>query len=442
MEWKTLLTTSRLGRETEPPSTDVRSEFQRDADRIVYSSAFRRMQDKTQVFPLAQSDYVRTRLTHSIEVAAVGRSLGTLAGAVARDTEDTEVAPPSEFGNVVAAACLAHDIGNPPFGHSGESAIRSWFEDRGQEYLREVDEAAKTEFLKFEGNAQGFRILTRLQQPQNRGGLRLTHATLAVFSKYPCASIGHTETRPDDVSAKKFGFFRADEEHFRTVAKNVGLVEVGQTRWCRHPLTFLMEAADDICYRVIDLEDGCRVGRVPFEIAETLLRPIATAGGDRELEADYERIADEKGKVEFLRARAISELINAVRDSFREHYAKLMDGSFREDLISVTRFAEELKRIKAESVDRVYSVPHVVEIETAGFEILGGLLDRFVPALLWEPGAKGAHAKFLDLIPRQYRGTDTAYARILAATDFVSGMTDGYALTLFRRLTGMELPRS
>jgi dGTPase len=251
MNWGRLLSVIRLGREEDPPNKDVRSEFQRDFDRIVYSSAFRRMQDKTQVFPLAESDYVRTRLTHSIEVSCVGRSLGTLAGAFIAAREGGSIPPAAEFGNVVAAACLAHDIGNPPFGHSGEDAIRGWFQGAGKTNLDGLSPEESADLEQFEGNAQGFRILTRLENPSNNGGLQLTHATLAVFTKYPRLSVVSGLSGSKDVSEKKFGICAADRAAFERVAVGTGLLSKVDGAWSRHPLAFLMEAADDICYRIV-----------------------------------------------------------------------------------------------------------------------------------------------------------------------------------------------
>jgi dGTPase len=242
MDWEKPLSVVRLGREGDQVTKDVRSEFQRDFDRLVYSSAFRRMQDKTQVFPFAESDYVRTRLTHSMEVASVGRSLGTLAGEFIAQREHGGVPPPSEFGSVIAAACLAHDIGNPPFGHSGEDAIRGWFLGSGGPHLTSLSENHKADLERFEGNAQGFRVLTRLQNPSNKGGLQLTYATLAVFTKYPRQSLVSEMTKSAKVSEKKFGFYADDKEAFTAVANGTGLLLKRESAWSRHPLAFLLEA--------------------------------------------------------------------------------------------------------------------------------------------------------------------------------------------------------
>ena len=260
MDWTQLLSNKRFGKTSASQVTPSRSPFHQDYDRVVFSSAFRRLQDKTQVFPLAKSDYVRTRLTHSLEASCVGRSLGMEVGL--RLKRLPKGVDTSGLGMIVSTACLAHDIGNPPFGHAGEQAISQWFRDKGKEFLCPLTEQQKRDFLNFEGNAQGFRILTRLQHPGNNGGLQLTYATLSAFSKYPTSSIAVSkENGNSSVARKKHGFFAADKQAFSQVAKTVGLIPSDREEsWCRHPLAFLVEAADDICYSIIDLEDGVRRG--------------------------------------------------------------------------------------------------------------------------------------------------------------------------------------
>ena len=259
MKWAQLLSRQRLGSNRLPSAETSRTDFQRDFDRIVFCSAFRRMQDKTQVFPLSTVDYVRTRLTHSLESSSLGRSMGTLVGEQVIQRHRLRGFEASDFGDICAAACLAHDIGNPPFGHSGEDAIRYWAREAsyGRRRVSMLPEATREDFLCFEGNAQGFRILTRLQNPDEPGGLQLTSATLAAFSKYPReAWLGGN--RFDGASAKKQGFVAEDRPLFNEIAENVGLLRRHERYaiWRRHPLAFLVEAADDISYRVIDLEDG------------------------------------------------------------------------------------------------------------------------------------------------------------------------------------------
>ena len=443
MKWSKLLSVSRLGRSDEKKK-DVRSEYQKDYDRIVYSSAFRRLQDKTQVFPLAESDYVRTRLTHSIEVSCVGRSLGTLVGEFVINEDSLEDIISQEFGNIVAAACLAHDIGNPPLGHSGEEAISSWFKGEGNCYLAELSQEEKADFLKFEGNAQGFRVLTRLQNAIDRGGLQLTYAVLGTYSKYPRKAFVPNFDNSQKVSEKKFGFVQADLESFKVVAENLGLINKQDNAWSRHPLAFLMEAADDICYRIIDLEDGHRIGRVSFEEAKKLLEQVALSNEQEGANRSYELISDsdKKGKIEYLRARAINNLINEAVSSFKQNYEAIMNGTFEKDLLTQTKYSSQLEEIKKLSRDKVYASPNVLQIEAAGFEVLGGLLEKVVPALVGNHECKtSAEKKVFQLIPLQFTKGKNRYEQLLGATDFVSGMTDSYAVTLYRRLRGIELPR-
>ena len=439
MEWKQLLSKERLGRFGQVGS-DARSPFQRDYDRIVFSSAFRRLQDKTQVFPLAESDYVRTRLTHSLEASCVGRSLGTLVGDFVLKQSDIEGLTPQDFGNIVAAACVAHDIGNPPFGHSGEDAIRDWFKTNETNFLESLQPSERADFLEFEGNAQGFRILTRLQQRQNDGGLQLSYAVLGAFSKYPRASaiLGMDRKK---VSEKKFGFFQSETGHFEKVAQGLGLKKKPDRAWCRHPLAFLTEAADDICYLIIDFEDGYRRGHVPFLKVESLFKAIAFEKSGTS-QAFYNKISDERQKIEYLRARVINNLILAVVEIFKENVAQILDGNFEQALMSLVSFRAALDEIEKISVADVYGAPTVVQIETAGFEVLGGLLHCFVPALLvGDSKRSSAQSKMLALLPPEFRTGTNQYEKLLNATDFVSGMTDSFALTLFRRLKGIELPR-
>ncbi len=441
MDWNKLVSARRLGRENDSGRSDARSEFLKDWDRIVYSSAFRRMQDKTQVFPLSDSDYVRTRLTHSIEVSSVGRSLGMLCGEFILQQRGAPDISAQDFGNIVAAACLAHDLGNPPFGHSGEDAIQSWFRDGGARHLDGLSASEQADLRDFEGNAQGFRLITRLQNAINRGGFQLTYAVLSTFLKYPRGSrLAASAARP--ISEKKFNYFDHDAVSFATVVAETGLIKKANGSYARHPLAFLMEAADDICYGVVDLEDGHRVGRVSFEQVQQLLVPIAFQDGDA-ASPSYTALEDNAGRVEYLRARAIGVLIMSVVDAFKAHYAQLMDGTFEVALVDRCAFAAQLHAISEVSRREIYSSPNVLQIEAAGFEILAGLLAKFVPALVLEADARSsAHKKIVQIIPAQYTHGATRYERLLGATDYVSGMTDSFALTLFRRLNGIEMPGS
>lgn len=441
MDWERLISTKRLGREDSPSSIDSRSEYLKDWDRIVYSSAFRRLQDKTQVFPLSESDYIRTRLTHSIEVSSVGRSLGMLCGEHILECNPGLKADAHDFGSIVAAACLAHDIGNPPFGHSGEDAIQAWFCEEGDQHLAGLSPAEQADLRKFEGNAQGFRLITRLQNAVNKGGFQLTYAVLASFAKYPRGS-DMPNADKGKISEKKFGYCANDAGNFALVAEGTGLIKKSDGAYARHPLAFLMEAADDICYGIVDLEDGHRLGRVSSAEAKELLMPIAFPSGASP-GASYEQIDTEAGRIEYLRARSIGNLINAVVSVFKQHYNDIMEGQFEQDLIGLCAFAPQLKAILSLSREQIYSTPAVLQIEAAGYQVLGGLLTKLVPALLaHENSRSNAHKKLIQIIPKQFTVGTTPYEKLLGATDYVSGMTDSFALTLFRRLNGIELPGS
>jgi dGTPase len=448
MDWNRLLSHKRLGRVGGRDAGPARTEFQRDADRIVFCSAFRRMQDKTQVFPLSQIDYVRTRLTHSLEASSVGRTLGTLVGERVIARHGLAGLEASDFGAIVAAACLAHDIGNPPFGHSGEDSIRHWFTayEAGRDLIASLEGSRREDFLRFEGNAQGFRILTRLQNPDNQGGLQLTCATLATFAKYPRESAGCGEGR-GGVAGEKFSFFQADGDFFREVAEEVGLIPLGDGQaWCRHPLAYLVEAADDICYRVIDIEDGFRLGYLDWAEVRDLFDPVID---DPAVMRRLERIRGNKERVEYLRARAISTAIGQVADAFMANEDRILTGHFNGELLEHTPLARPMAHLLAVAKERIYSVRDVVEIAAAGFRVLGGLLDAFVPAVC-EVAARGTdaspHARMLyQLVPRQFIGPDRhphedPYIRLLRMTDFVAGMTDSYAVGLYKKITGISLP--
>ncbi len=457
MNWDKLLSNKLLGdsASSEIKLNDGRSQFQRDFDRIVFSSAFRRLQDKTQVFPLPENDFVHTRLTHSLEVSCVGRSLGTLVGEkiLKRNPKLAAKYSSIHFGEIVAAACLAHDIGNPPFGHSGEDSIAEYFKSgNGREFESQINDHKKwTDFTKFEGNAQGFRIITKLQNPNSGGGLKLTCASLAAFTKYPKESTLNQEQKggKDEVKSKfykKFGFFQAEKDLFAEVAEETGLIKKGLKKdycWSRHPLSFLVEAADDICYRIMDLEDGFRLGLLTFDYTEELLRPLVTS-----TLTSYEG-RSKNDKIGYLRAKAIHDTVTQLADIFMENEKEIMDGKLEKDLISLIDSSLHLKEIKTISKKEIYSYRSVVEREAAGYEVLGGLLDAFINAV------NETHSRIpswksktlMKLLPGQFLGVDAKpddnlYIRLLKITDFVSGMTDSYAVSLFRKIKGISLPGS
>ena len=449
MQWQKLLSPARLGRdETGRPQSQQRSPFQVDYDRIVFSSAFRRLQDKTQVFPLADSDYVRTRLTHSLEAACVGRSLGTAIGAHIVTKHGLTDVHSSDIGAVVAAACLAHDIGNPPFGHSGEDAIRHWFltSPVAKKLHGKLSPAQHADFKRFEGNAQGFRILTRLQMPDNPGGLQLTCATLAAFAKYPLVSDSVRPAGDRRASTKKFSFFQSEAELFRQAAEKTGLLARGGDSWCRHPLAFVVEAADDICYRLVDFEDGVRLRLISYEEARDA---FAAVHGGEDIIARAEKLHGKEERIEFLRAVTIGRAVEEAASVFLANEEALLAGEFEQPLIACTAIAQPLEAIVQRSRKSLYCSPRGLEIEAAGFEVIAGLLDLFVEAVE-SLAAEGRDQpprwrNLLQLVPEQFIGRGGVpaldlYTRLQRMTDFVSGMTDSYAVGLYKKLRGISLP--
>lgn len=450
MNWPQLLSAERLGRAKPGRREAARSDFQRDSDRIIFSSAFRRLQDKTQVFPLAENDFARTRLTHSLEVASVGRSLGSRVGAevCARHGLGTLGLHPSDFGAIVHAAALGHDLGNPPFGHSGEDAIQHWFKSNSPHALearKGLGAAEVADIERYEGNAQGFRILTRLQMPDNSGGLQLTSATLGAFTKYPHASligaVPHT-----GASLKKFGYFQSEREHFSAVAQHCGLIQRAPECWARHPLVFLVEAADDICYRLVDFEDGVRLGHLRYEIVRDAFLAIIP---ERKHPRDLDSMSSRKAAVEMLRAMAIGECLAQCTSAFLDSEEDLLAGKFDVPLVDVIPAAAALGEIQKVSRETIYATDRGVQIEIAGYEVLGGLLDIFMSAVndiaaRGDGAAKRSHKLASQLPSECVRAAREAgpYARLMPMLDFVSGMTDSYAVALYRRVKGIALPGS
>ncbi|MCL2022466.1 MAG: deoxyguanosinetriphosphate triphosphohydrolase [Betaproteobacteria bacterium] len=445
--WQRLLSPERSGAPSQSQGIE-RTAFQQDYDRIVFTSAFRRLKDKTQVFPLSQSDYVRTRLTHSLEASCVGRSLGALVGREVIARHGLENVESADFGAIVAAACLAHDIGNPPFGHAGEDAIREWFKNSGLLERYSFTNAERADFARYEGNAQGFRVLTRLQSPANPG-LQLTNAVLATFSKYPRASwLEAGENSARHAGSKKFGFFQEDAAAFAAVARATGLpIETPGQAWRRHPLAYLMEVADDVCYLIVDLEDAARLGFVPSGKAEELLAALA---GTHAGEGKLARMAEAKERIEYLRAKAIGNLLEIAAEVFLDNEEAMLAGRFAGDLLAASSAAENLRAVRDVAYECIYITRPALEIEIAGFEVIGGLLSLFIAAV--EAGAKEEamttrERMLLHLLPAQFLGAERIpdpdpYRRFLRIADFIAGMTDSYAVGLYRKLKGIDLPGS
>lgn len=440
MQWSKLLSNQRLSKAPKPNSNE-RSPFQKDVDRIVFSSAFRRLQDKTQVFPLAKNDYVRTRLTHSLEVSCVGRSLATKVGEhiIAKYGLNSHV---EDFGNIVTAACLSHDIGNPPFGHFGEEAIRAFFSERavGQRICAQLSDIERADLLNFEGNAQGFRVVSKLQNPETVGGMCLTYATLGASSKYPCTSLAINRA---NIATKKNGIFYDDIAHFSEVAEALSLIKLGENQWCRHPLTFLMEAADDICYGIIDIEDAHQVREISFEQAHDLLKPLAKDINKKYLKDTFSN----SEKISYLRAKAIGCLVKEVVECFIDNEEKILAGQLNTPLAELIPSKTELKALTEFAGNHIYNCESVVNTEVAGYRIIGDLLEMFCQAIndiAENDKPLAASNMVFHILPTRFIGKErkpdkNPYIRTLKICDFVSGMTDSYAVSLYQNLTGIQI---
>ncbi len=445
MQWQKLLSAKRWGNEdrTISDTDEARSQFQIDYDRLIFSSPFRRLQNKTQVFPLPGSIFVHNRLTHSLEVASVGRSLGRIFyNQVKKDNPiiDSEVPLMSEVGNIVAAAALAHDLGNPAFGHSGEAAISRYFTNgEGKFYLDQLTEEQKKDFTHFEGNANAIRILTHAFAGKGNGAYALTYSTLAAIGKYPCESVvGHQKTQ---LHRKKYGFFQSEKEIFRKIADELGMLkhQDNPLSYYRHPLTYLVEAADDICYNIIDLEDAHRLQILSFDEVKNLLLPLCNSENLATRLDDF--LEDDDAKVGLLRAKAINTLIHECSRIFHEEQPAILNGNFNQSLTD--KLPEHIlsawKTIEKVSVERIYNYKSVIQKEVSGYKVMAGLLEEFVPALV--NNDTHYYRKLVKLIPKQFHtDEEDLYARIQSVLDFVSGMTDIYAVELYSKIKGISFP--
>ncbi|WP_415716850.1 deoxyguanosinetriphosphate triphosphohydrolase [Maridesulfovibrio sp.] len=438
MKWNKLLGKQRIGKDKSDAIDHDRSEFQRDFDRIIFSSAFRRLQDKTQVFPLSRSDYVRTRLTHSLETSSVGRSLGYMVGSRLIERHGLDLMP-AEPATVVATACLMHDIGNPPFGHSGEDAIRDWFEstETGRNLCTWIGKKKREDFRLFEGNAQGLRNVLALQRAGNPGGMQLTCATLSAFTKYPFTS---------DYAGKKkkFGIFRSEVDSYSEVAEHLGLIKLDENKWARHPFAYLVEAADDICYHVVDMEDGYSLGLISFENIRDMLMDILS--GDSAVLARINAMDENKEKVEYLRAMAINALVTSSCEVFIDNEESILTGKFESSLTEEIEKAAEFSLLKKVAVEKVYNSTEVIDTEAAAYEVLWKILEFFgqiVCELHTEEKLSTKSRKSVKLLPDLYKPTEGAgiYKNTQRIVDYVSGMTDAFAVRTFNKISGISLLR-
>ena len=436
MIWEQLLSLKRQGdtsKRLRIEQDDTRLGFEVDYDRIIFSSAFRSLQDKTQVIPLSKIDFVHTRLTHSLEVSVVGRSIGRLVGKKIIEKyphlREAHGYHMNDFGAIVAAAALAHDIGNPPFGHSGEKAIGEYFSiGKGQQYKDQLTNKQWQDLIDFEGNANGFSVLTS-SRPGIEGSLRLSYATLGAFTKYPKESLPKKPTK--NIADKKYGFFQSDKEFFKDVAEELGMIsnkngnDIGYER---HPLAFLVEAADDICYTIIDFEDGINLGLVSEDFALEYLIKLVKDTIDT---AKYQTLTTKEDRISYLRALAIGNLINDAVRVFIENEDTILKGEFHFALTDKSKYKAQMDDIIKLSVKNIYQSREVIEKELSGYQIINNLLDKFITAYNnnHEGKATNYDKLLLKILPEKHHlAKESLYERLLHICHFISMLTDGKAV--------------
>lgn len=447
MNWTDLLCSERL-RDATYAKPINRSIFVQDHDRIVFSAPFRRLANKTQVQPLYEHDHVHHRLIHSIEVSSVGRSLAMKVGHWLETEGAIDIGEANILANIVQAACVAHDIGNPPFGHSGEAAIGAWFEEQFASpmgLMADIDAELRPEFTAFEGNAQGFRILTRLEMYRNAGGMRLSKATLGAFTKYPVTASTREALRKEGAAAyvglKKFGIFQSELELFEEAAKALGLGEEqhdGRKWWRRHPLVFLVEAADDICYNIVDLEDAFTTGELPYDVVRDILHEIA-GHPNRDI-SPY----NQAEHIAMLRAISIGAAIDSCVEAFQQNYPAIMDGSFSAGLAECGPKAAFFERMKQLSRDQIFTARRKTELEVSGRRVIANVMSGVLPVFenlaskAWATEGLGEHSlQLIRALDLDLRDIATPEQALHALADFTSGMTDRYAVRISRMLSGI-----
>ena len=442
MEWEKLLSLKRHGDNFKRKRIDqdeTRLGFDVDYDRIIFSSEFRSLQDKTQVVPFSQGDFVHTRLTHSLETSVVGRSLGRRVG-----VEILKKYPhlkndlgyhANDFGAIVASASLAHDIGNPPFGHSGEKSIGQYFmSGPGKKFGDILNDKEFQDLCDFEGNANGFKILTQ-SRPGREGGLRLSYATLGAFIKYPKESLPIKPT--SDVSDKKYGFFQNEKNIYFDIANELGLSK-NDGGYNRHPLTFLVEAADDICYTIIDFEDGINLGLVDEDYALEYLINLVRDSINTE---KYHSLNNTIDRVSYLRALSINTLINEAVEIFIENEDDILNGKFNVALLKKSKFKPQIADIIKISIEKIYESKEVIEKEVAGYNIINKLLDTFISSV--NRYHEGSQTSYDNLIIKLLPSTtnlnhDNLYSRLLEICHYVASLSDRKALNVYNKITGVE----
>ena len=446
MNWEQLLSLKRQGdtsKRLRIEQDDTRLGFEVDYDRIIFSAAFRSLQDKTQVIPLSKTDFVHTRLTHSLEVSVVGRSLGRLVGKKIIEKyphlKEVHGYHMNDFGAIVAAASLAHDIGNPPFGHSGEKAIGEYFSiGNGKKYKGQLSSKEWQDLIDFEGNANGFTVLTG-SRPGIEGGLRISYATLGAFMKYPKESLPKKPT--NNIADKKYGFFQTDKKFFEEVAADMGMIpnkSGSNIGFERHPLAYLVEAADDICYTIIDFEDGINLGLVSEDFALEYLIKLVKDSIDT---SKYKTLENKEDRISYLRALAIGSLINDAVKVFAENEEAIVAGKFPFALMDKSKYKAQMDDIIKISVNNIYQSREVIEKEIVGYQIIQTLLDTFITAYdnKFNDNASNYDALILKLLPEKHHlEKENLYERLLHICHYISLLTDGNALELFETIKGRK----
>lgn len=444
MEWQQLISSKRLGQEHRHIERhDDRSEFKRDYDRLIFSAPFRRLQNKTQVFPLPGSVFVHNRLTHSLEVASVGMSLGNDVAAriISERRPQLRGTLFEEIGQIVATACLAHDLGNPPFGHSGEKAIQTFFtEGEGLALQQQVSEAFWSDITHFEGNANGFRLLTHQFKGRRPGGFVMTYSTVASIVKYPFSSMAPSRKG-------KFGFFVSEQPVWQRLADEMGIRQLSAPgeplRYARHPLVYLVEAADDICYEIMDLEDAHKLKIVSYDTVSQLFLDFFDEDTQHQIlqRIQDEQLTDENEKVVYLRACVIGKLENECVNTFVRHEEEILDGTFTGSLVDhiSTRQREAYERCAKLSVQRIYRSRPVLDVELSGYQIMATLMQKMTDAVM-NP-QRYYSQQLIGRVSSQYDiAAEDLETRLMAVIDYISGMTDVYALDVYQKINGISLP--
>ncbi|MCR5513322.1 MAG: dNTP triphosphohydrolase [Prevotella sp.] len=444
MDWKQLITSKRLGQEQRHTERhDDRSEFKRDYDRLIFSAPFRRLQNKTQVFPLPGSVFVHNRLTHSLEVASVGMSLGNDVAQRLIDTRHPELRGTlfEEIGQIVSTACLAHDLGNPPFGHSGEKAIQTFFtEGPGRELRQQLSPAFWDDITHFEGNANAFRLLTHQFKGRRPGGFVMCYSTIASIVKYPYASSAASKKG-------KFGFFQSEQKTYQRIADEMGIICLSKPgeplRYVRHPLVYLVEAADDICYEIMDLEDAHKLKIITFEQTSRLMLDFFDEETQKHIlqRIESEQLTDKNEQIVYLRACVIGKLENECVNTFIEHEDEILNGTFTGSLIDhISPMQREAYRRCAElSVQKIYRSRPVLDVELSGYKIMETLMQQMVEAVMHPD--RYYSQQLIGRVSSQYHIDDPDLeVRLMAVIDYISGMTDVYALDVYQKINGISLP--